>query len=146
MSSTAATSRPPQLFLAALVLAGEAVVALGFGLVEATQIRSTRLVVGVGVALLTLGFGVFLALVARGVRSARRWSRGPAVATQLLQLLLGFSFGSGETWWLGVLLGVSALAVLGCLLTPAATAVFTATDADREGDGDELSADPGSPT
>ncbi|HEX8511145.1 MAG TPA: hypothetical protein VF635_16820 [Propionibacteriaceae bacterium] len=132
MSSREPTSRPPQLFLAALVLAAEAFAAIVFALVEVVQINAARALVGAGVALLMLGLGVFLAAVARGVRSSRRWSRGPAVATQLLQLMIGFSFGGGSTWWVGMLLGGSAVVVLGCLLTPAATAAFTSPGASQD--------------
>lgn len=118
------TPRSPVLFLASVVLAGEALASFLFGLVQIPQIRVSRLVVGAGVALLMLGYGASLLIVARGVALGRRWSRGPAVATQLLQGLLAFSFAAGQTWWVGLLLATAAVTVLGCLLSPPATLLF----------------------
>lgn len=99
--------------------------AVAYGLVEVTHIVASRFIVGAGVTVLMLGYGGLLVVVARGVALGRRWSRGPGVATQILQGLLGLSFGSGPTKSTGLALGASALVVLVCLLLPAATAVFT---------------------
>ena len=68
------------------MLALEAVIALGYAALEVGQVRMTRAAVGVGVAILMAGFGLLLLLVARGVFRGQRWSRGPAVATQLILL------------------------------------------------------------
>ena len=125
VASPSSTSRPRVLFLAAAIISIEALSAAAYALVAATTIRSSRLVVGAGVTLLMLGYAALLAAVARGVARGRRWSRGPAVATQLLQALLASSFASGVTWKAGLALGVVALAALVCLLVPSATAVFT---------------------
>lgn len=116
------------MFLAALLIAIEALGTFAFGVFEITQIDTSRLVVGAGVSLLALGYGAFLVVVCRDVRRGRRWSRGPAVATQLLQGLLAYSFCAGRTWSVGLVLGALALLTLVCLLTPAATAVFVADD------------------
>jgi hypothetical protein len=113
------------LFLAAAVLGLEALVSVGYGLLEITHIVLARFIVGAGVTLLLVGYGVLLALVARGVALGRRWSRGPAVATQILQGLLATSFATGPTRPVALALGATALVVLVCVLTPAATAVFT---------------------
>lgn len=128
MAPTRTTTRPPVLFLAAVVLVAEAVVAIAFGAFEIPRIHMSRFVVGAGVSLLTLGYGACLLILARAVGRGLRWSRGPAVATQLLQGLLGISFGTGATLWVGLLLGIAALVVLVCLLAPAATAVFAPPD------------------
>ncbi|HET9871005.1 MAG TPA: hypothetical protein VFP89_00230 [Propionibacteriaceae bacterium] len=118
------TSRPRVLFLAAIILLAEALVALGFGVLEATQIRPSRLVVGAGTALLMVGYGAFLAAVGRGVGYGRRWSRGPAVATQLLHLPIAWSFNGGNTIWVAWTLMAASVVVLGCLVAPASTATF----------------------
>ena len=118
------------MFLAAVVLLVEALAAGLFGLAEIPQIRVSRLVVGLGVALLMLAYAAGLVVLARAVAASRRWARGPVVATQLLQGLLAYSFASGSTWWVALLLGSTALVVLVCVLTPAATAVFAPTEAD----------------
>ena len=114
------------MFLAAALIAVEALVAITFALIEITQIEPARFVVGAGVTLLMLGYGAFLVAISRGVLKGRRWSRGPAVATQLLQALLAYSFLDGQTWWIGLLLGVPAVAALVCVLVPPATVVFRA--------------------
>jgi hypothetical protein len=121
------TPRPRLLFLAAAVLGLEALACIAYGAVEATRIDSARIVVGAGVTLLMLGYGAALIAVSRGVALGRRWARGPAVSTQVLQLLLAFSFGQGATLPVGLALGAAAVVVLGCLLTPAATEVFSDT-------------------
>ncbi|MET0695381.1 MAG: hypothetical protein ABWY56_15715 [Propionibacteriaceae bacterium] len=134
MATPATTSKPFVLFLAAALIGVEALVAITFGVIEVTQIELGRFVVGAGVALLMLSYGAFLIAISRGVQKGRRWSRAPGVATQLLQGLLAYSFSAGETWWVGLILGVSAVAVLVCLLVPPATAVFTAEPLPGEND------------
>lgn len=128
--STSTTTRPPVLFLAAVVLVVEAVGAAAFGLVEIPQIRLSRLVLGLGVTLLMLGYAACLLILARAVGRSRPWARGPVVATQLLQGLLAYSFASPSTWWVAFALGATALVVLVCVLTPAATAVFAPSSSD----------------
>ena len=103
----------------------EAVAALVFGAVTVTQIEISRAVVGSGVAILMLAYGVLLLLVARGVFLGRRWSRGagrrdPAdPAADRLQLPgqpdHGRGAGASPRWRSGTLIG---------LLHPRSTAVF----------------------
>lgn len=76
------------------------------------------------------GFGLLLLLVARGVFLARRWSRGPAVATQLILLPLAWSFVGGQTTWVAVALAALAITVFVALLHPRSTAVFVGTTED----------------
>ena len=63
-----------------------------FGGIALTQIRISRAEVGAGVAIWMLGYGVLLLAIARGVFRGRRWSRAPAIATQLILLPIAFSF------------------------------------------------------
>src|SRR5215218_2085758 len=91
--------RPPTIVVAAALLAVEALAALVYAVLEVGQVRMSRAVVGVGVTILMGGFGLLLLLVARGVFMGRKWSRGPAVATQLILLPLAWSFGGGSTTW-----------------------------------------------
>jgi predicted transporter len=123
--------RPVTIVVAAALLAVEALVALAYALLEVSQIRMSRAVVGVGVTILMGGFGLFLLLVSRGVFLARRWSRGPAVATQLILLPLAWSFVGDRTTWVAVGLAAVAIAVLVGLLHPRSTAIFLRSPANK---------------
>ena len=138
MATIRATSRPRVLFLAAALIGLEALVAAGYGVIEASQTHRSRLVVGLGAAALLLGYGALLLAVARGAWRGCRWSRGPGVATQLIQVLLGWSLRQGESLVVALALVGVALVVLGCLLAPAATAVFLAQP-EAGGDADHRS-------
>lgn len=126
---TTLAGRNRALLLAAVLLGLQALAALTFGALEAGQIRPVRAVLGIGVTLIMLGYGVLLGAVARGVALGRRWSRGLAVVTQLILLLLGYSFRQPPTTWAGLVMGLIALTVLICLLAPASTRTFLAGNA-----------------
>jgi hypothetical protein len=123
--------RPLTITVAAVLLALEALLALAYAALEVGQIRTSRPVVGVGVTTLMAGFGLLLLLVARGVFLARRWSRGPAVATQLILLPLAWSFVGGQTTWVAVALAGLAITVFVSLLHPRSTAVFVGSSAGK---------------
>jgi hypothetical protein len=123
--------RPFTIVMAAALLALEAVIALGYAALEVGQVRMSRAALGVGVAILMAGFGLVLLAVARGVFRGKRWSRGPAVATQLILLPIAWSFKGGGTTWVSVVLAVLAIAVLVGVLHPRSTAVFVQPAADR---------------
>jgi hypothetical protein len=116
--------RPITLVAAAILVAIEALIALGYAATEIGQIRMSRAVMGVGVAVLMACFGLLLLLVARGVYLGRRWSRGPAVATQLILLPVAWSFWGGATTWVSITLAGLAIAVLVAVLHPRSTAAF----------------------
>jgi hypothetical protein len=101
---------------------------------ELGQIRMSRAALGVGVAILMACFGLLLLLVARGVVLGKRWSRGPAVVTQLILLPLAWSFKGGATTWVSVVLAVVAIAALVGLLHPRSTAVFIGSTAEGKQD------------
>jgi len=116
--------------VAAASLALEGLLRLGYAGVALGQVRMSRAVVGVGVAILMASFGLLLLLVARGVFLGRRWSRGPAVVAQLILLPIAWSFRGGATTWISVALAVLAIAVLVGVLHPRSTAVFVAPPPD----------------
>ena len=116
--------RPPHLVVAGVLLGVEALAALVFGVVEVFQVRPARAVVGVGVAAVMIGFGVLLAVLARAVLRVRRWSRGPAVALQLILLPTAWSFRAAPTTLVAVVLAGVAAAVLVGLLHPRSTAAL----------------------
>ena len=123
--------RPLTILVAATLLTLEGLVGLAYAALEVGQIRMPRAEVGVGVAILMAGFGLLLLLVSRGVFLGRRWSRGPAVATQLILLPLAWSFKGGATTWVSVVLAVVAIAALVGLLHPRSTAVFVGSTSDK---------------
>jgi hypothetical protein len=129
--STTSSGRPVTLVVAATLLALEAVIALVYAVIEIGQVRISRAVVGVGVTVLMACFGLLLLVVARGVLLGRRWSRGPAVATQLILLPIAWSFKGGSTTWVSVVLAALAIAVLVGVLHPRSTAVFVPPTANR---------------
>jgi hypothetical protein len=133
MTQTASWSdrRPVTIVVAAISLALEALIALGYAALEIGQIRMSRAVVGVGVTILMACFGLFLLFVSRSVFRGKRWSRGPAVATQLILLPLALSFAGGGTTWVSVVLAALAIAVLVGVLHPRSTAVFVPPAANR---------------
>jgi hypothetical protein len=133
MTQTASWSdrRPVTIIVAAISLALEALIALGYAALEIGQIRMSRAVVGVGVTILMACFGLFLLFVSRSVFRSKRWSRGPAVATQLILLPLALSFAGGRTTWVSVGLAALAIAVLVGVLHPRSTAVFVGPPADK---------------
>lgn len=124
MPPAPAPNLPPLLRAAGVLLVAEALAALVFGVLEIGQIRTSRAVVGVGVAAVMIGYGLVLGAVARGVLRGRRWSRGPAVATQLILLPIAWSFRAAPTTVVGLVIGAVAVAVLVGLLHPRSTAVF----------------------
>lgn len=125
------TRRPFTIVMAAALLALEALIGLGYAAIEVGQVRMSRAAVGVGVAILMAGFGLLLLVVARGVFQGRRWSRGPAVATQLILLPIAWSFRGGVTTWVSVALAVLAIGVLIGVLHPRSTAIFVGPPADK---------------
>ncbi|WP_152360581.1 hypothetical protein [Microlunatus speluncae] len=116
------------LLIAAGLLGVEALGTAAFAIFEISQIRFDRIVVGGGTVVLLIGYAILLGATARGVFLGRRWSRGPAVATQLLQLPVAWSFRGGTTDWIFYLLAGVSLVALVCLVVPASTRHFLEPD------------------
>jgi hypothetical protein len=127
----APAQRPLTIVIAAALLALEGLIGLAYAGLEVGQIRMSRAVVGVGVTVLMACFGLLLLVVARGVFLGKRWSRGPAIATQLILLPIAWSFKGGSTTWVSVVLAALAIAVLVGVLHPRSTAVFVPPAANR---------------
>ena len=123
--------RPVTIVVAAVLVALEGLVGLGYAGIAIGQIRMSRAEVGFGVAILMAAFGLLLLVVARGVFLGRRWSRGPAVVTQLILLPLAWSFKGGATTWVSVVLAVLAITILVGLLHPHSTAVFIGSTSEK---------------
>jgi hypothetical protein len=130
-AAPAPAQRPLTIVIAAGLLALEGLIGLAYAGLEVGQIRMSRAVVGVGVTVLMACFGLLLLVVARGVFLGKRWSRGPAIATQLILLPIAWSFKGGSTTWVSVVLAALAIAVLVGVLHPRSTAVFVPPAANR---------------
>lgn len=81
-----------------------------FGLVEALNLDSDRLVMGVTTGVFFLAYGAGLVVCAWGMSRVRPWSRGPVLLAQLIWLGLAWNFRTGDT--LPVAIGLAVLAVL----------------------------------
>ncbi|HSU34707.1 MAG TPA: hypothetical protein VLJ88_03515 [Propionibacteriaceae bacterium] len=121
------------LVVAGVLIGIEALAAIVFGAVALTQIKVTRAGLGGGVAILMLTYGLLLLLVARGVLRGRRWSRGPAAATQLILLPIAWSFRGTPTTGVAVLIAVTAVAIIVGLLHPRSTEVFVGPQPSKPG-------------
>jgi hypothetical protein len=82
-----------------------------------------------GIALTAIGVGtaVLLALTAIGLLRVRRWSRTPALLTQLFTGLIGIYLVLGDRLWLGGPAIALAVAGLALLLVPSSMRALTFT-------------------
>jgi hypothetical protein len=101
--------------LLAAILAG---VATGSG-------KSYHLASGVAITLIGLGAALGLALVARGLRSGRRWTRTPTLLTQLFVGIVGIYLTQSARYDWGIPALVLAVAGFGLLLAPASIQLLT---------------------
>jgi hypothetical protein len=112
---------PATLRAAAVVQAAEAVLVLAATVLAGIDTAAGRSYqVGSGIALTAIGVACVagLALVAAGLARARRWSRTPALLTQLFLGIVGISLLQGQRFDWGVLSVVLAVAGLAALLAP----------------------------
>ncbi|MEV7808339.1 hypothetical protein AB0O28_35855 [Microbispora sp. NPDC088329] len=128
---SSSAGRPATLTVAAAVLAAEGLLALvmgGFVGVETVIGQPTDLVTSIAVA----GFGVLggalLLWVAWGLWQVLRWSRGPAVVTQIFALPVAISLIQSAQYAFGVPLVAAAVVALVALLAPASTHALMGED------------------
>lgn len=79
-------------------------------------------------ALLAVGAGLLVLLVARGLWRTQGWARSPAVVVQLLALPVGVGLVQGRVWYAAVPVLVLAGSVLYLLATPEARLDLRGTD------------------
>ena len=104
------------------MVAVEGLVLIVLGIAQALTIDSSRLVLGVTTTAFFLVYGVGLVFVAvRGLWKAARWSRGPTVFAQLIQLLVAYSFWGGATKAVSIALAVASVGVLICVFQKVST-------------------------
>jgi hypothetical protein len=113
---------------AALVQAAEAVGVLAAAALAGVETGSGHYyqrASGVALTLIGIGTAVVLALVARGVRRGRRWSRTPALLTQLFTGIVAVYLLQAGTYEWGIPVILVAIAGLVALLAPASLATLT---------------------
>lgn len=125
-TDSAPAARPARITTAAVLTALEGAVIAGFGLVSLVLLFTgdpDGVTQALTLALTVLALSVLPLVAARGLWGRRSWSRGPSMIIQLLALPVGWQMAqNGGAWTLGgVVIGLTALAVLGCVLNPTAT-------------------------
>ncbi|WP_344328707.1 hypothetical protein [Streptomyces macrosporus] len=124
---TPSSPRPARLTAAAVLVAVQGVVVAGLGIgmlvMLLTGSHADDTVQALTGAVTVLALAVLPLAAARGLWLLRRWSRGPAVIVQLMAVPVGWQMAQNGGVWLagGVTIALTALAVLVCVLSPAAT-------------------------
>jgi hypothetical protein len=120
--------RPATITAALVVEALEAVlvaVAAILAGIDTARGQSYQLSSGIAITVLGLVTAVLLGLVAAGLRQPRRWTRTPALLTQLFTGIVGIYLLQGGRYDWGSAAIVLALAGLGTLLAPPSTRALT---------------------
>lgn len=110
MNASSVVAAPRPLLIAAALTLLEGLFFIGYGVLELINLSSERLSMGLTTSLFFFGYGAAIAWCARGLRDGRSWARSPVVFAQLLQILVAWSFFSGETK--GVAAGIFAVSVV----------------------------------
>jgi hypothetical protein len=119
---------PTAVRIAAVVQAVEAVGVLVAALiagVDALTGKSYHRDSGVAITLIGIATAVALAYVARGLSCGRRWSRTPAMLTQLFTGILAIYMIQAPRLDLGIPVIVVAITGFGALLAPASIELLT---------------------
>jgi hypothetical protein len=128
--------RPATLVGAAAVQAAESLGVLAAAVIVCADTISGRSYqVSSGVALTLIGFATAaaLALIAFGIASMRRWSRTPALLTQLFGGIVAIYLIQGHRYSWGIPLVLLAVAGFAMLLAPATFRALTSGQAGRPG-------------
>lgn len=128
-------SPPITLRCAAAVEAVQALMVLAasiFAVVGTAAGRSYQLASGVALSLIGIGCAVVLGLVAVGLARARRWSRTPALLTQLFVGIVGIYLVQGHRLDWGVPSVALAVAGLAALLAPPSLRALTGPERPAE--------------
>jgi hypothetical protein len=98
---------------------GLAVVVAGANVASTTIAGHSRDVPSaIALAVVAIITGILMIMVARGLLRRRRWSRSPAVVTQIFLLIIAVPMVQGGQYGLGIPLVAAAVAGLGLLLAP----------------------------
>jgi hypothetical protein len=120
--------RPPTITVAAVVEALEAVlvvVAAVLAGIDTGRGRSYQLSSGIAITVIGLAAAAGLAAVAAGLRRPRRWTRTPALLTQLFTGIVGIYLLQGGRYEWGVPAVLLSLTGFVTLLAPPSTRALT---------------------
>jgi hypothetical protein len=120
--------RPPTLVGAAGVQAADAAIVLAASVlagVDAATGQSYQQASGVALTLIGLGTAAALAVVAVGLARGRRWSRTPALLTQLFFGIVGIYLVQGHRYGWGVPALALAVAGFAAVLAPPSLRALT---------------------
>ncbi|HEU5037843.1 MAG TPA: hypothetical protein VFT70_12615 [Nocardioides sp.] len=130
--SLRSTRNPAPLVVAASLVVVEAVLLLGYAVLELANVSSDRVSVAVTTSLFFAAYGLLLLGAAWAVTHGRSWARSPIVLAQLIQLGVAWSFRGGDTMVVAVVMAVVAVVVLAGLLVPSSIDAL-ADEADQSG-------------
>jgi hypothetical protein len=139
--AAARPQRPATIVVAVVIEGLEAVLVLAAAVlagVDTARGRSYQLSSGIAITLIGVATAAGLGLVAAGLRHPRRWTRTPALLTQLFTGIVGIYLVQGGRYAWGVPAIALAVAGVVALLTPQSTQALTAgmrqpTDRHRRG-------------
>jgi hypothetical protein len=127
-SAGGSPQRPPTIAVAVVIEALEAVmvfVAAVLAGIDTGQGRSYQLSSGIAITVIGIAMAAFLGLVSAGLRRPRRWTRTPALLTQLFTGIVGIYLLQGGRYVWGVPAILLAVAGFVTLLAPPSTRALT---------------------
>ncbi|RYP82270.1 hypothetical protein EKO23_22175 [Nocardioides guangzhouensis] len=119
MSRSRLDAVPAPLTVAAILTVVEAIVLLGYAVLEIASLTSSRVAVSVTSSLFFTLYGAALLFCAWALIGGRSWARSPVVLAQLIQLGVAWSFRGGDTLLVALALGVVSLVTIAGILHPA---------------------------
>ena len=93
--------------------------------ISAAEGKSYQSSSGIALTIIGAGTAVLLALTAFGLLRVRRWSRTPALLTQLFTGIVGIYLVQGDRLWLGGLAIALAVAGIALLFVPPSLRALT---------------------
>jgi len=116
------------LLVAALAVAIEASFFIGWAVLDLLDLSSERLGLGIGTAVFLAAYGLGQLIASRGLLRGSSWARGPLVMTQIIQLLLAWSYRDVAAVPVIVAMVAGAVVALACMLAPPVTQALGADD------------------
>lgn len=117
-------NRPATLTAAAALEALEGIAMIGAGLfvgIETFAARSASITNAIALAVCALALGVGLIAVGRGLYQVRRWSRTPALLTQVFGFITGVYLIQSHQYAYGIPIIIITVAAVVLIFTPATT-------------------------